>query len=178
MELVRQCTDGLDIKQLGLGALRRGMYMVPQEPVMFQGTIRTNIDIESLYSDADIWVALKHCGLEDYVSSLPEKLDAPVEAEGANFSLGQKQALSLVPAVLSRPKVNPYGSHIRSLSLMKPLRLWMPPLIDWCKILSKRCLLHQRSLALRTVSVPSLRLIACWCLIKVYWPNAITPRHF
>ena len=63
------------------------------EPVLFTGTIRSNLDIESEFEDADLWNALEMLGMKDYVSELGEKLDSPVIENGENFSVGQRYIL-------------------------------------------------------------------------------------
>ncbi|OEL32798.1 ABC transporter C family member 14 [Dichanthelium oligosanthes] len=68
---------GIDICTLGLHDLRSRFGIIPQEPVLFEGTIRSNIDPIGQYSDAEIWQALERCQLKDVVVSKPEKLDAP-----------------------------------------------------------------------------------------------------
>ncbi|KAJ2991332.1 ATP-binding cassette sub- C member 8, partial [Globomyces sp. JEL0801] len=97
--------DGIEISQLGLNTLRRGLYMIPQEPTIFEGTIRTNIDWKEIYSDDQLWDALDICGLKTYVSGLADGLDHKVDGEGGNMSVGQKQLLCIVGAVLENPKV-------------------------------------------------------------------------
>nr|CAB3486519.1 unnamed protein product [Digitaria exilis] len=69
--------DGIDICTLGLHDLRSRFGIIPQEPVLFEGTIRSNIDPIGQYSEAKIWQALERCQLKDVVVSKPEKLDAP-----------------------------------------------------------------------------------------------------
>ncbi|KAJ2997146.1 hypothetical protein HDV02_005825 [Globomyces sp. JEL0801] len=97
--------DGIEISQLGISTLRRGLYMIPQEPTLFEGTIRSNIDWKGIYSDDKLWDALDICGLKSYVSGLPDGLDHKVDGEGGNMSVGQKQLLCIVGAVLENPKV-------------------------------------------------------------------------
>jgi ATP-binding cassette, subfamily C (CFTR/MRP), member 1 len=101
--------DGTDVARLGLGALRRRLAIIPQEPVMFGGSLRANLDPLGLRSDAELLAALDACLLGPAVRALRDGLDASVAFAGANFSLGQQQlvrptaaALSLTQA-LSRP---------------------------------------------------------------------------
>ncbi|OEL26000.1 ABC transporter C family member 14 [Dichanthelium oligosanthes] len=68
--------DGIDICTLGLHDLRSRFGIIPQEPVLFEGTIRSNIDPLEQYSDDEIWQALDRCQLKEAVASKPEKLDA------------------------------------------------------------------------------------------------------
>ncbi|KAI8896540.1 P-loop containing nucleoside triphosphate hydrolase protein [Globomyces pollinis-pini] len=97
--------DGLDIRQMGLNTLRNGIQIIPQEPVLFSGTIRDNLDVESFYTDNDIWDVLERIGLKDYVQSLADKLDSPVTENGENLSVGQRQLICLGRAILVKPKI-------------------------------------------------------------------------
>ncbi|WOL15825.1 hypothetical protein Cni_G24606 [Canna indica] len=94
--------DRIDICKLGLHDLRSRFGIIPQEPVLFEGTIRSNIDPIGLYSDDEIWKALDRCQLRDAVSSKPEKLDASVVDNGENWSVGQRQLLCLGRVMLKR----------------------------------------------------------------------------
>ncbi|KAJ3110961.1 hypothetical protein HK100_002851 [Physocladia obscura] len=97
--------DGVDVSRIGLHTLRSRLQIIPQEPVMFTGTVRTNLDVESKFSDQELWNALDLVGLKDYVSELPEKLDAPVAERGENFSVGQRQLMMLACAICHKPKI-------------------------------------------------------------------------
>ncbi|KAL0388790.1 UNVERIFIED_CONTAM: ABC transporter C family member 14 [Sesamum radiatum] len=68
--------DGIDICKLGLHDLRSRFGIIPQEPVLFEGTVRSNIDPLGLYSDDEIWKSLERCQLKEVVSAKPEKLDS------------------------------------------------------------------------------------------------------
>ncbi|KAJ3268641.1 Multidrug resistance-associated protein 4 [Terramyces sp. JEL0728] len=97
--------DGVDISNIGLDALRKSIQIIPQEPVLFTGTIRDNLDVESLYTDAEIWNILALIGLKDYVSSLTDKLESPVTENGENLSVGQRQLICLGRAILLKPRI-------------------------------------------------------------------------
>ncbi|KAI8561656.1 hypothetical protein RHMOL_Rhmol04G0357300 [Rhododendron molle] len=97
--------DGVDICKLGLHDVRSRFGIIPQDPVLFEGTIRSNIDPVELYSDDEIWKALERCQLKDVVAAKPEKLDAPVADSGDNWSVGQKQLLCLGRIMLKRSKI-------------------------------------------------------------------------
>ncbi|KAJ1283803.1 hypothetical protein BS78_03G154600 [Paspalum vaginatum] len=97
--------DGIDICTLGLHDLRSRFGIIPQEPVLFEGTIRSNIDPLEQYSDDEIWQALDRCQLKEAVASKPEKLDASVVDNGENWSVGQRQLLCLGRVMLKRSRI-------------------------------------------------------------------------
>jgi len=95
----------MDISKLGLGALRRSMAIIPQEPVMFAGNVRFNMDPVAASSDTQIWEALSRCHLESHVRTLDGGLDAVVAEHGRNFSMGQRQMACLGRALLRPSKI-------------------------------------------------------------------------
>ncbi|KAJ0980657.1 hypothetical protein J5N97_008912 [Dioscorea zingiberensis] len=97
--------DGVDICTLGLHDLRSRFGIIPQEPVLFQGTVRSNIDPIRKYSDEEIWQSLERCQLKDAVASKPEKLDALVVDNGENWSVGQRQLLCLGRVMLKQSRI-------------------------------------------------------------------------
>nr|XP_019709005.1 ABC transporter C family member 14 [Elaeis guineensis] len=97
--------DGVDICTLGLHDLRSRFGIIPQEPVLFEGTVRSNIDPIGKYSDDEIWQALERCQLKDAVASKPEKLDALVVDNGENWSVGQRQLLCLGRVMLKHSRI-------------------------------------------------------------------------
>lgn len=78
--------DGVDIATLGLRQLRSVMSIIPQDPFMFSGSVRTNLDPFGQYDEADLWRVLGDVGLTPTINGLPERLDAPVVDGGNNFS--------------------------------------------------------------------------------------------
>ncbi|RZC52528.1 hypothetical protein C5167_020953 [Papaver somniferum] len=97
--------DNVDICKLGLYDLRSRFGIIPQEPVLFQGTIRSNIDPAGLYSDEEIWKSLQRCQLKDVVIAKPQKLDASVVDSGDNWSVGERQLLCLGRVMLKRSRI-------------------------------------------------------------------------
>lgn len=97
--------DDIDISRLGLHDLRSRFGIIPQEPVLFEGTVRSNIDPIGQYSDDEVWMSLERCQLKDVVSSKPEKLDSPVVDSGDNWSVGQRQLLCLGRVMLKRSRL-------------------------------------------------------------------------
>lgn len=97
--------DGEDISKLGVHTLRRGMELIPQDPFIFSGTIRTALDFEGRYDDTSLWHALELVGLKDFVAHQENKLDTIVADNGSNYSVGQRQLICLAGAILRSPKI-------------------------------------------------------------------------
>nr|GMD37227.1 ABC transporter C family member 8 [Ipomoea batatas] len=97
--------DGIDICSIGLKDLRLKLSIIPQEPALFRGSVRTNLDPLGLYSDDEIWKALEKCQLKDTISKLPHQLDSSVSDDGENWSMGQRQLFCLGRVLLKRNRI-------------------------------------------------------------------------
>ncbi|XP_042486112.1 ABC transporter C family member 3-like [Macadamia integrifolia] len=97
--------DGINISKIGLHDLRSRLSIVPQEPTMFEGTLRNNLDPLDEYNDEQIWEALDKCQLGDKVRKKEGKLDSAVTENGENWSLGQRQLVCLGRTLLKKSKI-------------------------------------------------------------------------
>ncbi|ORY52495.1 hypothetical protein BCR33DRAFT_779780 [Rhizoclosmatium globosum] len=96
--------DGLDVGKIGLFDLRSKLAVIPQDPVLFSGTFRTNLDPFAEHTDGELWDAVTRAGLKAKVSESSEGLDGKIQDGGENLSVGQKQLLCLARAMLKTPK--------------------------------------------------------------------------
>ena len=97
--------DGVDISKIGLNDLRSKLAIIPQDPTLFRGTVRSNLDPFEQKTDLELWSALRQADLVSQDAQMDDKgqrihLDSVVEEEGLNFSLGQRQLMALARALV------------------------------------------------------------------------------
>ncbi len=97
--------DGVDIRDMDLDSLRRGVGIVLQDSVLFSGTIKDNIKFGFDATDEEIITAAKTTHIHEFIDSLPDKYDTIVDDDENVFSTGQKQQISIARTILTNPKL-------------------------------------------------------------------------
>ncbi|RAL47722.1 hypothetical protein DM860_012347 [Cuscuta australis] len=97
--------DNIDISTIGLHDLRSRLSIIPQDPALFEGTIRSNLDPLEENTDEQIWQALDKSQLGEIIRQKEQKLDTPVLENGDNWSVGQRQLVSLGRALLKQARI-------------------------------------------------------------------------
>lgn len=97
--------DGLDTSQIGLHDLRSRLTIIPQDPVLFSGSLRMNMDPVGNHTDDQLWTSLELSHLKEFVASLEGGLEYEVSEGGENLNMGQRRQICLARAVLRKTKI-------------------------------------------------------------------------
>jgi ATP-binding cassette, subfamily B, multidrug efflux pump len=116
--------DGVDVRELEPELLWSKLGMVPQRPYLFTGTVASNLRYGNPdASDDELWEALRVAQARDFVSEMPEGLDAPIAQGGTNVSGGQRQRLAIARALVRKPEIYLFDDSFSALDVGTDARL-------------------------------------------------------
>jgi ABC-type multidrug transport system fused ATPase/permease subunit len=101
----RVLIDGIDIAKVALHRVRQSVAIIPQDPALFTGTLRLNLDLARRCTDEQIWEALELIEMKQVVLGLEFGLDTQMAEGGSNFSCGQRQLICFGRAILNNCKI-------------------------------------------------------------------------
>ncbi|CAN5430455.1 ABC transporter ATP-binding protein [soil metagenome] len=116
--------DGVDVRELDPELLWSRMGLIPQRPYLFSGTVASNLRYgKPDATEEELWAALEIAQAKDFVSAMPEQLDAPIAQGGTNVSGGQRQRLAIARALVKRPEIYIFDDSFSALDTATDQRL-------------------------------------------------------